>query len=103
MMLAVFFAKTGFWISVSQKSESHLSTFLDTFLNFGVGGYLLVRLHKLNHESCEVAAPYGSLWPKLNLPSTLSRMFNSPQVLVMIFEFVSGHKLNILNFDFINL
>ena len=39
-------------------------TFPDTLVNFGVGGYLLVRLHKLNHESYDVAALYGSFWPK---------------------------------------
>ena len=98
-----FGKKHGSGFLSHKKVKVTLAHSLTLFWILGWGGYLLVRLHKLNHESCEVAAPYGSLWPKLNLPSTLSTMFNSPQVLVMIIEFVSGHKLNILNFEFMNL
>ena len=98
-----FGKKQGSGFLSHKKVKVTLAHSLTLFWILGWGGYLLVRLHKLNHESCEVAAPYGSLWPKLNLPSTLSTMFNSPQVLVMIIEFVSGHKLNILNFEFMNL
>ena len=92
--------KTAAWDGKTSHGIWVIVHSLTLFWILGWGEYLLVRLHKLNHESCEVAALYASLWPKhcqnisvvqSSIRIALSTMFNSPHVLVLIIECVWGH------------